>query len=232
MAVEDKWVHHRGVNVLLAGVLVLGGVVRCWNIRQSFWWDEIWSTMTYVNAPSLWQVVSSIGYYFNNHILYSLAARGFVRVLGESEVAARLPALIMGLLAIIVVFQFGRRFCGTSAGIIAAFLLALSAFHSDHSSEARGYSGLALFALLASRSFLEGIRTGAVKSWLLYILCTVLGCYCHVFMVAVPCHTYREVPCRETRYHFICLPKISFLPLGGRRSYPPALCAGAFRPGR
>lgn len=182
---EERISKGRGFTVFIGCTVLLGCVLRCWNINQSFWWDEIWSTMIYVKAPSLWQVVSSLGYYFNNHIFYSLLARVSIKILGESEFAARLPALIMGLLGIAVVFQFGKRFLGETSGIIAAFLLAISAFHIDHSSEARGYSGLALFAILSSFYFLKGLKTNEFRSWVLYVLFTVLGFYSHVFMVAV-----------------------------------------------
>ena len=68
-------VKDKGSVSLIVGALLTGCVLRCWNINQSLWWDEIWSTMTYVKADSLWDAVSSLGYYFNNHIFYSLLAR-------------------------------------------------------------------------------------------------------------------------------------------------------------
>ena len=171
--------------LLILVVLLISCIVRCWNITQSFWWDEIWSTMTYVKANSLWQIVSSLGYYFNNHILYSLLARGSITILGESEFAARLPALIMGLFAVILVFLFGKQFLGERTGVLASILLALSAFHIDHSTEARGYSGLALFSILSSFYFLKGMMADERRDWIGYVLFTVLGFYSHVFMIAV-----------------------------------------------
>ena len=178
-------VHERSSLLLLVAALLAGCVVRCWNIDQSFWWDELWSTMTYVKAESLWQVVSGLGYYFNNHILYSLMARACIAVLGESESAARLPALLMGLFTIVVLFRFGRAFLGTAAGSLASLLLAFSAFHIDHSSEARGYSGLALFSLLSSYYFIKGLKENQAGFWVAHAFFTVLGFYSHVFMVAV-----------------------------------------------
>jgi len=172
-------------TIVVGLALVIGGVLRCWNIDQSFWWDEIWSTMTYVKAHSLWDVVSSLGYYFNNHILYTLLARAFIAVLGESELVARLPAVLMGLLAIAVLFQCGKAFLGVSAGCLASLLLAFSAFHIDHSSEARGYSGLVLFSVLSSYYFIKGLKDNRSTSWLAYVLFTVLGFYAHIFMIAV-----------------------------------------------
>jgi len=182
---QQNVIRHIRSIALIACILFLAGILRCWNINQSFWWDEIWNTMAYAKAKSLWSVVSSLGYYFNNHIFYSLLARFSIQCLGESEFSARLPALIMGLLTIFVAFRCGEKFLGEGAGIICAFLLAISAFHIDHSTEARGYSGLALFALLSSLYFLRGVKTNTPKSWLLYVLFTVLGFYAHAFMLAV-----------------------------------------------
>ena len=182
---QQNVIRHIRSIALIACILFLAGILRCWNINQSFWWDEIWNTMAFAKAESLWSVVSSLGYYFNNHIFYSLLARFSIQCLGESEFSARLPALIMGLLTIFVVFRCGEKFLGEGAGIICAFLLAISAFHIDHSTEARGYSGLALFALLSSLYFLRGVKTNTLKSWLLYVLFTVLGFYTHAFMLAV-----------------------------------------------
>jgi len=165
--------------------LLMGCVLRCWNVNQSFWWDEIWSTITYVRATSLWEVVSSLGYYFNNHIFYSLLARTSVQMLGESEFSVRLPAILMGLLGILAIFRFGKRYLENESAVVAAFLLSLSAFHIDHSSEARGYASLALFSILSSFYFFAGLKTNSLKAWILYIFCTVLGFYSHVFMIAV-----------------------------------------------
>jgi uncharacterized membrane protein len=166
-------------------VLMVAVILRCWNINQSFWWDEIWSTIPYAAASSPWQTVSSLGYYFNNHLLYSLLAHFSIKLLGESEIAARLPAVIMGLAAVAALFVTGKKFLGAGSAIFGALLLAVSAFHIDHTSEARGYSGLALFSLLSAYYFLNGLRTNRPAPWLLFILFTILGVYIHPFMLAV-----------------------------------------------
>ncbi len=141
--------------------------------------------MPYATAPKVWAIMKSLGYYFNNHILYSLLAHSSIKLLGESEFSARLPAVIMGLLSILAAFQFFRTPLHNWCAIIAAFLLAISAFHIDHSTEARGYSGLALFSLLSSYNFLQALRINTTLQWSLYALWTVLGCYMQIFMIAV-----------------------------------------------
>jgi 4-amino-4-deoxy-L-arabinose transferase-like glycosyltransferase len=183
--INESEISNRTSLLLLILALLVGCILRCWNITQSFWWDELWSTMTYAKAHSTLHIFTDLGYYFNNHLLNSLLVRGSIRVFGESEWAARLPALIMGLFAIAALFRFGRLFAGASSAAIAAALLALAPFHIDHSGEARGYAGLALFSVLSSLYFLKGVQSDGIRSWMLYACCTVIGFCSHVFMAAV-----------------------------------------------
>ncbi len=175
----------RNSVLLFAFALLAGCVLRCWNITQSFWWDEIWSTLPYAKAHSVWRIFTDLGYYFNNHLLNSLLVRYTIKVFGESEFTARLPAVIMGLLAIIAVFYFGKKFLGAPCAGIAALLLAVAPFHIDHSTEARGYSGLALFSILSSLYFLMGVKEDKARWWILFACFTVLGFCSHIFMAAV-----------------------------------------------
>lgn len=182
---QQNGIRHNHSTVLIAGILLLAAVLRCWNISQSFWWDEIWSTIPYATSSSVWHTISSLGYYFNNHLFYSLLARFSIMLLGENEIAARLPAVIMGLGGVAALFFTGKKFLGTGAGILGALLLAVSAFHIDHSTEARGYAGLSLFALLSSYYFLNGLCSNRRIAWVLFSLSTILGFYTHPFIIAV-----------------------------------------------
>jgi len=177
ISLKTKW--------LLSGILLLGLALRLWNINQSFWWDEIWSTLPYATADSLWGTISQLGYYFNNHILYSVLCKIFITVFGENEISARAPALLLGLFGIGAVYQFGRTYWNTSIGLTAAYLTAISIFHIDHSTEARGYSGFLLFSILSTYYFLKALPTRNAKPWVLYVLCTVTAYYFHVIMIAV-----------------------------------------------
>jgi uncharacterized membrane protein len=176
----------RWLSVLtISGIMVVGTVLRCWNISQSFWWDELWSTLPYATAPTIRTLFCDLGYYFNNHAMYSLLCRFSIKLLGESEFSARMPALVMGLITLWVLFRFSKRYVGVWPGLVAAFLLAISAFHIDHSTEARGYTGMALFSLLATHTFFQALRTNKLRDWGSHILCVVVGFYFHTFMIAV-----------------------------------------------
>jgi uncharacterized membrane protein len=177
ISLKTKW--------LLGGILLLGLVLRLWNINQSLWWDEIWSTLFYAKADSVWGTISKLGVLFNNHILYSVLCKISITIFGENEISARIPALMLGLFGIGAVYMFGRTYWNSSIGLTAAYLTAISIFHIDHSTEARGYSGLLLFSILSTNYFLKALPTRDGKSWALYILCTVTAYYFHVIMIAV-----------------------------------------------
>ncbi|MCK7467607.1 MAG: glycosyltransferase family 39 protein [Desulfosudis oleivorans] len=103
--------------------------------------------------------MSKLGYYFNNHVLYSLLCRISIKAFGETELTARLPALLLGMSCIFSLFIVGKHLFDEQSGLLASFLLAISAFHIDHSSEARGYAGIS--ALLAS--FVLSVSQGAAN---------------------------------------------------------------------
>jgi len=170
---------------LLGGILLLGLVLRLWNINQSFWWDEIWSTLPYAKADPFWKALCSLGYYFNNHILYSVLCKSSITTFGENEISARIPALALGLFGLGAVYKFGRTYLNPVIGLTAAYLMAISIFHIDHSTEARGYTGLLLFSILSTYYYLRALPTRDSKPWVLYILFTVMAYYFHVIMIAV-----------------------------------------------
>jgi len=171
---------------LLAAIVVLGAGLRCANIQQGLWWDEIWSTLEYATAQSWWHTISRLGYYFNNHPLYSIVCRFSIAVLGLSEISVRLPSVCMGVAALPVLYLLARPLTGTAPALLATLLMAFSSFHIDHSTEARGYAGMLLFALLSSMYFFKALSKSTKRIWLLFVLCTFLGFYCHPYMVQVP----------------------------------------------
>ncbi len=194
-------------TIIILAIGCAGSILRIWNINQSFWWDEIAGTMAYAHAVPLSDTISRLGPFFNNHALYSLVARFSLTLLGENEIALRLPALLMGILSIPMLFLFGKTFAGSRQGVIGAGLLAVSAVHIDHSMSARGYSGLALLALLSSYCFLKALRTNAKSTWTYYVLWNILGVYMHICMAAV-------IGCQLAFTVYLSLGRASRLPSG------------------
>lgn len=168
---------------LLILIFTIGIILRLWIINQSFWWDEIWSTLPYAKAERFWTTISTLGYYFNNHIFYSILCRITIKLFGESEWSVRLPSLLFGISTFWVIYYAGAKLFSHRVGLVAAFLLAISPIHIDHSAEARGYSLLAFFSLVSTLCFFFALQSGKRSLWVLFCLSAFFGFYSHTFML-------------------------------------------------
>lgn len=169
----------------VAAVLTLALALRVPLMDRGLEYDEVWSAMEFVEADTAWQTASTFRQ-FNNHIFYSLAARASEGAFGRSEWALRLPALVFGLAAVLVLWLAARRRFGRLVAVGAAFALATNSVHVGFSASARGYTGLVLFTLVSSALFLrwvrEDLRTAGIAA---YVASGVLAVYTHLFAAAV-----------------------------------------------
>jgi hypothetical protein len=175
---------------LTLAAMVTGGVLAFPRLSQSLWMDEAFSVSRSVDGywrkrdggevefrPVGW--IGTIWYYRmpNNHVPQTILSRlslgAWQRVAGDEgrrlgETALRLPAFVAGLASIGSCAWLLWRAGFPSAGIVAAWLLALHPWHLRYTSEARGYS-LLLFLLTAHLALLLGaLHRGSWTRWLAY----------------------------------------------------------------
>jgi O-antigen/teichoic acid export membrane protein len=91
-----------------------------------------------------------------------------VRVLGEGELAVRLPSLVAGTLLIPVLHRVGCELYDRRAGLAAAALAAVAPFPVWYSEEARMYAFFMLFAALAVWMQVRAVRRGSRGDWIGY----------------------------------------------------------------
>ena len=188
----------------LASILGLALVLRLVSLGEGLWFDEIKMLVEHVRLP-LAELVTTLDSK-NRHMLYSLLAKGSIGALGESAASLRLPAALLGTASLWALYVFGRRVTIRREALFAALLLAVSYHHVWFSQNARGYTGLLLFALLASYEFVRMLdpRSAPKYAPLLYGLWVALGMYTHLTGAVVPAA------------HFLILLWLAFR--GGRRS--------------
>lgn len=100
--------------------------------------------------------------------------------LGYSEFAVYFLSVIVSLVAVIVVYQFGYLLFDRRVGLLCAFMLAFSVYDIYFSRAARYY---ALMVLLSSVAFLclyWALVTNRKRAWLLYALFRTLSLYDHL----------------------------------------------------
>jgi len=98
------------------------------------------------------------GLVYKRGILFTKLVALSFRLLGISLFSARLPSVIFGTLVIILIFFVGKKYFGTTAGIIAAFLVAFSPFEIAWSRECRMYTVFQFFFLAGGFALYRGIE--------------------------------------------------------------------------
>jgi uncharacterized membrane protein len=161
--------------------MVLAAALRAIGLDGGLWLDEIFTLVESVRQPVAQIITVFPGN--NQHTLYSVLAHVSIWVFGEEAWSLRLPALLFGAATPPLLYLFAREFTGRTEALFAALLLAVSYHHVWFSQNARGYSALAFFALLASWLLLRGLRRGKSSDFLWYGVASALGVYTHLTMV-------------------------------------------------
>lgn len=168
------------------GVVLLGLALRLPALGAGPWFDEIQTLVEYVRQPMA-QILTTFDSQ-NQHLLYSAAARLVISVAGESIWALRLPAVLFGVASLWATWRLGRLVAGWREGLLATLLLAVSYHHVWFSQNARGYTGLLLWTVLATLAFLRlvsGTYTDGRRLALGYGLAMALAVYTHATAVLV-----------------------------------------------
>lgn len=157
----------------LAAVTVLALALRLFHAGADLWIDEISPIVDYGAMP----VAQVLGSYLrsNNHLLNTLLLKLAIATFGEREWAVRLPAILFGVAAVPALYWCARLALSRRASVGAALLLAVSYHHVFFSQNARGYSAYLLFALLAARLLVNGLREDRPAVWGAYVAAVVLG---------------------------------------------------------
>jgi 4-amino-4-deoxy-L-arabinose transferase-like glycosyltransferase len=167
----------------LAALTLLAAALRLSTLGlQSFWYDEAFTPVHVLHA-SLSATLRGVAHTENSPPLWYLLAWADSRVLGDGEVALRLPSALAGIATVPVAWMIGRELAGRRAAMLAAALVAVSPLFVWYSQEARAYALFVLMASLAMLCFLraEEEPTPARMAW--FALTGALALLTHYFAV-------------------------------------------------
>lgn len=167
----------------LIAILVAASVLRFYHLDAGLWYDEILMYMSYMGKP-IGEIVSLYDSE-NQHCFYTLLARLALQLFGESAWAVRLPAVLFGVGSLGALYLLGREVSSPREALLSTALLGLSYHHIWFSQNARGYTGLLFWTILASYLFVRGYRETRPRFWLLYAYAVALGVYTHITMLFV-----------------------------------------------
>lgn len=165
---------------LLVALLLVGIVLRVHGLDQGLWYDEITAYVKYVRMPvgTLLTTYDSE----NQHFLYTLFAHACIAWFGDSGWAVRVPAVVFGVGSLLGVYLVGRQLLNEREALLSTALLVFSYHHIWFSQNARGYTGVMFFTMMATWVFLHGLRENTVKWWCWYAVAAAAGVFVHVTM--------------------------------------------------
>lgn len=159
------------MSPLTLALIAAGAALRLAGLSTSpYWYDEAYSL--HMTRLQLLEMVRATAQDFNPP-LWELIVWPFVRVLGESEIALRLPSLLAGILSLYVTWLLADRLIESRPGRYAAVgLAALLPVGLWTAQDGRVY---AVYTLL----YLSGLLFALDRRWLGFAACVGLLCYCH-----------------------------------------------------
>lgn len=187
----QKESEHNSINkkvvIILILILSLGVWLRFYDLsKESFWNDEL-STWRRSNYKSIQDVIDK-GIRPDVHPPgYQIIIYFVEKYIGDSEFILRLPSVISGILSILVMFLVGNQLYSHREGLISAALMAVSSLSISYSQQARSYSILLLFTLLATYfwiSILKSLKQGSRPPYYItlgYIITATASSYLHYF---------------------------------------------------
>jgi uncharacterized membrane protein len=155
----------------LLAIVGVGTVARLWQIHESLWLDELHTSWV---VSATFDEIAPRARIGNQSPVYFYLVRLSTLVLGENELALRLPSLLAGVALILAAGLVTWRWCGVMwAGWLAAILVALDGNMIFFSQEARPYALLQIVALLQlaafwglQRQYRVVLRLAVVVGWI------------------------------------------------------------------
>ncbi|TAK11271.1 MAG: hypothetical protein EPO32_12845 [Anaerolineae bacterium] len=165
----------RRFALALLAVTLAGALGRALLLTQALGHDEAYSYIAFASRPLRYVLTD---YHLpNNHVLHTALMFFSTRLFGDAPWALRLPAYLAGVALIPLAYLAGRAFYGRAAGLLAAAFTAALPVLVDFSVDARGYTLMAVFALLALLTAEAQRREPTVLGWLLLAVWFGLGLY-------------------------------------------------------
>jgi Dolichyl-phosphate-mannose-protein mannosyltransferase len=159
----------------LGAIIFTAFLLRLEFLFQPMRYDESVTFVHYASRP--WYIAMTNYTAPNNHVLHSLLVHASTLVFGGDPWAIRLPAFIAGILLVPAAYVAARALYGRYAALVTAGLVASSSVLVEYSTNARGYTILALvfMLLLALATHLRSSPNPA--EWLAFAVLGAVGFY-------------------------------------------------------
>jgi O-antigen/teichoic acid export membrane protein len=136
-------------------------------VTRGLWLDEA-TTWYQASLPSLGVMLDDIRSTDVHPPLHHVISWFSVRAFGDGELALRLPSIVAGVALVPALYATARELWDSRTGLIVATLATAAPILVWYSQEARMYSLLLLFAVLAAWAQARALRTGSPYALVAY----------------------------------------------------------------
>lgn len=206
---------NRNAWTLVILLTVFAAALRLWDLdRNSFQGDEETTAFGSITLATDLHPQLPSGMLYLRALPHTVLNAGAAQLFGlRNEAAYRLPSSLLGMLSIPLIFILARRGFGTSVGVFAAALLALSEWHVLLSREARMYAPFA-FAFIASCIFAwQWAEHGRRRDLALAVITYIFSSSLHAIAVFGALIPALAAAC-NTRYRVRPIPALAYAVFG------------------
>ncbi len=169
----------RWLQPLIFAVLLLAALAVCLHNLgvQPLWLDEGW-TWAIVTGGSWGSLVRDLFRPSQAYPLFHLLLKP-VTLISDNAWALRLPAAIIGALAVPALYALGRELRGPLLGLGSSLLLLVSQFALRQAQDTKAYSLMLLITILVAWTLARALRRGTRRDWLLLAACAITALFVH-----------------------------------------------------
>ena len=185
--------------LILAGLMVVGGVLRFWRLGElGLIVDEGYQATAVTAILEQGVPLMDSGYVYSRSFIFLYQQVLSTLLLGFSEWSMRLPATLWGLAGIATAAWFGRTLFGVRTGLVLAGLMAVSAWEVEFARYARFYTQFQVIYLVGLilwyRGFVQmqtGWRWGFAALFVVAVITHELGVMLGLsFLMVLPLRGY------------------------------------------
>ncbi len=163
-------------------LILLGFALRLSHLAtESLWYDEL--LQLDIAQQPLREILPSLPSHAAVPLDYITSHLWIL--LGRQEYWVRLPAALLGTLALPLAYQLGRRLFDRATGWVVMLLLVLSPFHLHYSQEVRPYAWLILGVMLAAYGYWLLRRRWRWRDFILMQIGVIIFSLSHLFAVVI-----------------------------------------------
>lgn len=155
-------------------VVVLAVIRRLAFIEAPMMHDEAYAVMSF--SDTIFHAITDYSLP-NNHIFHTILVNLSVRLFGFASWTVRLPAFVAGVLIVPGVYLLAKRIYDPWTGLVASLLTAFAPVLINYSTNARGYTLVALFTLIILILGDYVRRKRKLFAWGLISIFSALGLY-------------------------------------------------------